>query len=181
MQKNKTIKKLTTGVTTLVFMLVCLCVVTFAMTIIDVDVKNNIFNTGKVEINLNDGKPVIEEDEFTFEPGVTVIKEFFVENNSTWDVWYKIYFDNVQGELVDELEAAVYDGQTEVWRGNVKDLDKDGVAAAEESLAPGQKKILTLELHLPEVKNNSAQNLRMSFDVLSEAVQTKNNPDKLFD
>ena len=64
MQKSKTMKKLTTGVTTLVFMLVCLCAVTFAMMVMDVDVKNNVFNTGKVEINLNDGNPVIEENEF---------------------------------------------------------------------------------------------------------------------
>lgn len=180
MQKSKTMKKLVNGITILVFMLVCLCAVTFAMMVMDVDVKNNVFNTGKVEINLNDGNPVIEENEFIFEPGVTVTKEFFVENNSTWDVWYKIYFANIQGELADELEAAIYDGQNEVWSGNIKDLNKVGVIAAEESLAPGQKKNLILKLHLPKVKDNNVQDLRMSFDVLSEAVQTKNNPGKLF-
>ena len=95
-------------------------------------------------------------------------------------MWYKIYFANIQGELADELEAVIYDGQKEVWSGNIKELNEASVIAAEESLAPGQKKNLILKLHLPKVKDNNVQDLRMSFDVLSEAVRTKNNPGKLF-
>ena len=55
-----------------VILSICLCMTTFALVYATVSVDNNIFNTGKVEINLNDGNPVISEHEFLFEPGMTV-------------------------------------------------------------------------------------------------------------
>ena len=165
----------------LILTVVCLCTVSIAMAISSSEIKNNYFNTGKVDINLNDGNYVFEENEYIFEPGATVRKEFFVENNSTWEVWYKVYFDNVKGELADKLVASIYDGNTILWKGNLTELKEANVEAAEKSLLPGQKKNLVLELHLPRIENNNSQNLRVYFDILSEAVQTKNNPNKLFE
>ena len=28
---------------------------------------------------------------------MTVVKDFFIENDSTWDVFYRLYLDNVTG------------------------------------------------------------------------------------
>ena len=56
----------------------CLCITTFALVYASVSVGNNLFHTGEVKINLNDGKPVIREHEFLFEPGMTVVKDFFI-------------------------------------------------------------------------------------------------------
>ena len=85
-------KKLTRGIITAIILAVCLCITTFALVWETVSVENNLFHTGTVKINLNDGKPVIEEHEFLFEPGMTVKKDFFIENQSTCDVYYKLYF-----------------------------------------------------------------------------------------
>ena len=83
MTKTKTTKKLTGGIVTIIVLAVCLCVTTVALVRATVSVDNNLFHTGSVKINLNDGKPVIQEHEFLFEPGMTVKKDFFIENEST--------------------------------------------------------------------------------------------------
>lgn len=71
--------------------------------------ENNRFATGTVKINLNDGQPVIRENEFTFEPGMTVKKDFFIENESTVSVYYKLYLENVTGDLADDLLITIKD------------------------------------------------------------------------
>ena len=83
MAETKTAKKLTGGIIAIIVLAVCLCITTFALVYETVSVENNLFHTGEVKINLNDGKPVIREHEFLFEPGMTVVKDFFIENDST--------------------------------------------------------------------------------------------------
>ena len=84
---SSTAKKLTGSIIAVVVLALCLCVTTFALVWATVSADNNLFHTGSVKINLNDGKPVIEEHEFLFEPGMTVKKNFFLQNESTWDVY----------------------------------------------------------------------------------------------
>ena len=103
MSETKTAKRLTGGIIAIIILAVCLCITTFALVYASVSVENNLFHTGEVKINLNDGKPVIREHEFLFEPGMTVVKDFFIENDSTWDVYYRLYLDNVSGGLSDVL------------------------------------------------------------------------------
>lgn len=79
-EQNKTVKKLTASVAAVIVLAVCLCVTTFALAYSVVAADNNLFRTGVIKINLNDGEPVIEEHEFLFEPGMTVEKPFFIEN-----------------------------------------------------------------------------------------------------
>ena len=73
MAEVKTAKKLTGGIVAIVILALCLCITTFALVYASVSVNNNIFHTGEVKINLNNGKPVIQEHEFLFEPGMTVV------------------------------------------------------------------------------------------------------------
>lgn len=74
MSETKTAKRLTGGIIAIIILAVCLCITTFALVYASVSVENNLFHTGGVKINLNDGKPVIREHEFLFEPGMTVVK-----------------------------------------------------------------------------------------------------------
>lgn len=177
---NKTAKKLTASVAAVIVLAVCLCITTFALVYSTVAVDNNLFQTGEIKINLNDGKPVIEEHEYLFEPGMTVEKDFFLENQGTWDVYYKLYFDNVEGGLVDVLEVAIRDGDTVLFGGKIADLTKEKVGAAEDILKLNERKSLTIAFHYPETAGNSTQNLYLSFDMKADAVQTKNNPNRFF-
>lgn len=181
MTENKTAKRLTGGIIAIVALAVCLCITTFALVYASVSVENNLFHTGKVKINLNDGKPVIREHEFIFEPGMTVKKDFFIENDSTWDVYYRIYLENVSGGLADVLEITVKDGDRALYSGTASELTQQNVTAADDTLKIGQKRNLTVYFHFPEDKGNETQNLDLTFTMCAEATQTKNNPNRLFD
>lgn len=137
--------------------------------------------TGGIKINLNDGKPVITEREYLFEPGMTVEKKFFIENQGTWDVYYKLYFDNVEGGLADVLDVEIRDGDTVLLGGKISELTKAQVGAVDDVLKLKERQELTVSFHYPESSGNVTQNQYLSFDMKADAVQTKNNPDKLFD
>ena len=180
-ERNKTGKKLTASVVAIVVLIICLCITTFALIYSAVAVENNLFQTGTVQINLNNGQPVIEEDEFLFEPGMTVEKNFFIENQSTCDVYYRLYFDNTEGNLADVLDVTIQDGDTILYHGKASDLTKNQVSVSSEILRLHQRQELTITFHYPEGSGNSTQNQYLSFDLKADAVQIKNNPDKLFE
>ena len=180
MSESKTAKKLTGGIIAIIILAICLAVTTFALVYATVSVENNLFHTGEVKINLNDGEPVIREHEFIFEPGMTVIKDFFIENESTWDVYYKIYFDDVSGGLADVLEVTIKDGDKTLYSGTANELTRQNVIAADDTLKIGERRDLTVVFHYPESSGNETQNLDLTFTMCAEATQTKNNPNRLF-
>lgn len=179
-ETKNTAQKLTGGIIVIIILAVCLCITTFALVWTSVSVENNLFHTGSVEINLNDGKPVIHENEFLFEPGMTVEKDFFIENNSTWSVYYKIYFDDVSGGLSDVLNITVKDGEKTLYNGTANELVRKNVVAADDVLQMKQKKTLTVVFYYPQEKGNETQKLDLNFTMCADATQTKNNPNKLF-
>jgi len=181
MQDNNTGRKLTVSIAAIVILTICLSITTYALVRETVSVENNIFHTGTVEINLNDGKPVIEEHEFLFEPGMTVEKPFFIKNQSTCDVYYKIYLDNVKGGMATILEIIIKDGDKVLYAGTAAELSRSNVGAADDMLHINERKELTVTFHYPEKEGNITQNQRLSFDLCADAVQTKNNPNKAFD
>lgn len=181
-QEKHTVKRLTASVLAIIMLSVCLCITTYALVMVSVSVpEDNYFKTGSVGINLNNGKPVIEEHEFLFEPGMTVTRDFFIENQSTRDVYYKIYFDEVTGGLAKVLQITIMDGEMILYVGTADELSKVNVKAADDTLSMNEKRNLTISFHYPEEAGNSTQNMSLSFKLCAEAVQTKNNPDKLFD
>lgn len=177
---SKTAKKLTGSIIAVVVLALCLCVTTFALVWATISVDNNLFHTGTVEINLNDGKPVIEEHEFLFEPGMMVKKDFFIENKSTRDVYYKLYFDNVGGGLADVLQITVKYGDRTLYQGTAAELKRAEVTAADDVLRIKERRNLTVYFYFPEDAGNGAQNMTLTFDMCADTVQTKNNPNKLF-
>ncbi|MBQ6856161.1 MAG: hypothetical protein IJO13_03560, partial [Lachnospiraceae bacterium] len=155
----------------------------YALFYATVKIEENYFQTGEVEIDLNGGRPVIERHEYLFEPGMTVEKDFYIQNNSTDDVYYRMYFENVNGELADVMEIRIWDPETgaEYFNGIARRLTRMGVRTAREELAMGERRDLKISFHYPEESGNATQNQEMSFDLKADAVQTRNNPDKQFE
>ena len=180
-KNNKTAKKLTVSLTAVIILSFCLCITTYALVRETVSVENNIFQTGVVQINLNGGKPVIEEHEYLFEPGMTVEKPFYIKNESTWAVYFKIYFDNVEGGLAEILEITILDGDKVLYEGTASSLMRQNVIAADDILLAGEKRDLTIRFHYPENSIKATQNWKLRFDLCADAVQEKNNPNKDFD
>ncbi len=178
---SKTARRLVLSIAILIALSVSLVITTFAMVFSIVSVEDNIFGTGTVQINLNDDKPVIQEGEFVLEPGMTIKKDFFVKNESSCDVYYKLYFQNVSGGLADVLEIKICDGDTVLAEGNPSELTKANVEAIKEALRINEQKNLQIYFHFPNDAGNATQNLSLSFDLTVDAVQAKNNLNREFE
>lgn len=173
-------RRLAIEIVIVIVLLICFSITSIALIYAAVSVDNHLFHTGEVKINLNDGEPVIREHEFLFEPGMTVEKEFFIQNQSTWDVYYRLYFDKIEGGLADYLEITILDGDKVLYKKLASDMKRDYTAAADDILRLNERRNLTIRFYFPENVGNSAQDLRLSFELCADAVQTKNNPNKLF-
>lgn len=175
-------KKLNISIATLVVLFLCLCVTAFALAYAMLRVDNNVFETGEIKIDLNGGKPVIEADEFLFEPGMTVEKSFYIKNNGTWAVYYKLYFSNVKGDLGDVLDVTIKNADGNVLlQGKLSKLNRHNVPVAEDELQVGERRDMTIIFHFPEDAKNTAQSDNVSFALSALAVQTKNNDGKEFE
>ena len=174
-------KKLAVSIITIIVLLICLCITTYALVKETIYVTDNYFHTGVIDINLNDGKPVIEQHEFLFEPGMTVEKDFFVQNNSTWEVYYRLYLTDVDGGLADVLQVTVKSDEDIICLGTANNLVRSKVSAAKDTLAVNERENLKIIFHYPEGAGNETQDKSLTFTLVAEAVQTKNNPEKLFD
>lgn len=174
-------KKLGFGIVMLFVLIGCLCITTVALTRTVLLVRDNYFQTGLVKINLNDGEPVIRDDEYIFEPGMTVVKEFFIENQSTDSVYYRLYLDNIEGELADIIEITILDGAKSLYSGLARDLTKELSLAADDKLLVNERRELEIWFYYPPDEGNRGQAQALEFDLCAQAVQTRNNTDKQFD
>ena len=180
MKAKKTESKMLKSFIAIIVLLVMLTATTFALVYATISVEENIFRTGRVQINLNNGEPVIREDEFLFEPGMTVKKDFFIENLSTWDVYYRLYFDGVKGALSDYVNISIKDGDETLYSGSITELSRENSIAVKDPLLVMEKKYLTVYFHFDENSGNAAQAVNLEFDLYADAVQTKNNPSRAF-
>lgn len=182
-QENKIIRKLTICIAIIIVLAICLCITTFALVRHIVTVDNNEFRTGTVKINLNDGEPIITENEFLFEPGMTVVKDFFIKNESSDSVYYKVYLDGVKGGLAKVLDIKIRDNKTGdiLYSGTADEFTRDSIKnKASDELLLNEKRILTAIFHYPEESGNNTKNQTLEFDMCAVATQTRNNPKKEF-
>ncbi len=178
---SKTAKRLTASLISLIVMAVCLAITTFAIVYSMVSVDSNLFSTGSLKINLNDGVPIITEGDCLVEPGATVQREFFIENLSTDPVFYRFYFKNVTGGLADVLIVKICDGDKVLVEGKPNEITQKNVPAAEEALGIGEKKVYQISFYFPTESGNVTKNKTLEFDLAADAVQTKNNNNREFD
>ncbi len=175
-------KKLSISIMTLVILCVCLCITSFVLGMAVYELKNNRFQTGGVEIDLNGGRPIITAEEFIFEPGMTVEKPFYIQNNGTWAVYYKLYFSQVSGNLGDILDVTILnEDKEELLSGKLSALTEKNVPALEDELEIDERKNLIVRFHFPKEEGNTYQGGSLRFELSAIAVQTKNNPDKEFE
>jgi len=98
-----------------------------------VSLEENTFITGVVDINLNDEKPIF--DLSGVEPGMTLESPFWLRNDSTTSVFYKIYCTDISGELAEAMDVKLYTvelnadgseaGRTLIFQGKLSRLVKD--------------------------------------------------------
>jgi hypothetical protein len=182
-QEKNASKKLLDGIALLIVLSLCLCVTTFALVYSMVSLENNVFKTGYVKINLNDGLPIIEDRELLFAPGMSVTKTFNITNESTCNVYYRLYLENVTGSLASALEITILLDNDPLYSGSADDLTVENPTLSRE-LAINEQHTLTAIFHFPvglDEEDNLLQGQNLEFDLRADAVQTKNNPHHSFD
>lgn len=165
-----------------VLLVLGLVVTTLAIGLSVAERPDNIFSTGKIKLNLNDSKPVITENEYLFEPGMTVDKPFFLKNEGA-DCWYRLYFDKVSGSLSSVLEVTVSDGETVLFTGKMSDLTQssaDWLGILPAVGATGSYRTMTITFRFPEDAGNAAQGGTLQFDLCADGTQVRNNPGQNF-
>ena len=106
MDEQKLRKKLKIMVMTVILLSLGLVCTSYALASSIVKIRTNQFTMSMgVELELNDGKSVVDMSDVVFEPGGTYTSTFPISNLSGFDVWYRISFTNVEGELTETLAA----------------------------------------------------------------------------
>lgn len=196
--KSKTAKRLTGSIILIVVLALCLCLTTLAI-VYDamVSVENNIFTTGRVEINLNDGKAVYpEEMPLQVEPGATDQNEFFLKSEGTVSAYYRLYFsfnfDTENGELTQkglaekklaenlDVKICKKGEKTPLYESKMIDFVKENAKAAEDVLDGDETQWFDIFVTLPESCKDDTMALTLTFNIHADAVQTKNNDGKSF-
>lgn len=180
MNEQKLKKKLTFMIVTVVLLSLGLAITSFALASSIVSIRNNRFSMSMgVELTINDGKPVVDVTDMVYEPGGTYQSEFPIANLGTFDVWYRVYFTDVEGVLKDYITVTIKEADgTVLCKGTMGELGSDKVAVS--SLAAGEKKTLTIEFYFSSEAGNAAQGQTLSFNITANATQKQNNPDKDF-
>lgn len=136
----------------------------------------NVFTTGEIKINLN-GSETIFSGVTLLEPGDLLTKTFFVQNESTCDVYCKLESKNVTGVLANVLEVELLDDSgIQLYEGKLSDLLTDAI-----TLAANERNDLTFKVNYPAYAGNDGQGGDIVFDIVATAVQAKNNDSKSFD
>ena len=180
MNEQKLKKKLTFMIVTVVLLSLGLAITSFALASSIAQVRNNRFAMSMgVELTINDGKPVVDVTDMVYEPGGTYVSEFPIANLGTFDVWYRVFFTDVNGALKDYITVTIKEADgTVLCKGTMSELSSDKVAVS--SLAAGEKKTLTIEFYFSSEAGNAAQGQSASFNITANATQKQNNPNKDF-
>lgn len=170
------------NIATIIVLAICLCITTFALVASTV-VKDNIFETGKIDIELTgedgtDNNKIIEGG-YLFEPGMTVVKPAYVTNKGTWAVYCKLYFKEIKGDLADILDVTIKDKDADkvLYTGKLSGFNKGKNVVDTSPIPVGTKKEYTVIFRYPEAEGNAGQGKTLEFTMDATAVQTKNNTD----
>ncbi len=181
--KSGTGRRLRISVAAVIVLSLSLVITSYALVRLSVTIRDNIFHTGIVEINLNHGRPVVDpEDEMfkRFEPGMRVVREFEVINESTDDVYYSVYLEQVDGALSEVLEISIWDGDILLCSGMARELE-GGTAGGVGELKVGETRTLEAHFYYPTEAGNDTQGEELTFTMCAKAVQKRNNPDRQFE
>lgn len=174
-----------------------LIVTSVAITISSVEVRENIFTTGTVRLDLNGGVAVVDmtktnqntehanESKFS-EPGFRIKRDFYLKNIGSAAAYYKLYAgyedtpeNNALANALD-VEITYKDTGVLLFSGKLSALDLSSAPVADSSLDAGDTVWFTAVFRFSKDAGNDLQNKMLSFDLYARGTQVKNNPGKEF-
>lgn len=162
---------------------------------LEVRLGNHIFRTETMKIGIHGVLDGERSEELTFsgangkpitlvEPGMTLRGDFCVVNDSTFDVYYRLYFSRLEGGLKDILQATILDKETgEVLYGPValSSMESADNFPQGKTLASHQSRDMVLELYFPKDAGNEYQNQSLSCEINVDMTQVRNNDGQEYD
>lgn len=175
-------KKIGMNMAILVMLFLLLAVSTYALFSPVLIIKDNIFTTASApKVTINDGKKVFNEKDLSFGPGERIMKPMKIKNQSDMELHYRVYLENVKGPLEDVLIFNIYFNDQLKHSVKLSDFGKSNAYISHIPLKAGEERTYFVEAVFPVGYNNQHSNQYVYFDFVVNAVQAKNNPDKLFD
>ena len=147
----------------------------------DIDIYGKLNGERSRELRFSDPSG---EDITLVEPGMTLRGDFCVVNDSTFDVYYRLYFSRLEGGLKDILQATILDKETgEVLYGPValSSMESADNFPQGKTLASHQSRDMVLELYFPKDAGNEYQNQSLSCEINVEMTQVCNNDGQEYD
>lgn len=177
---QRTRKKAARSIAGIIALAVMLTLTSLALVLSFVAVKDNIFQNATVQIELNGGRPVFDGSDMNVEPGAALKRDFTIQNTGTADVYYRLYLENVEGVLPGALHFEVYDGEERLFSGAADEWTRESPCVGELPLPAGETRTLTMLVKMEDAAGNEYQNASIAFDITADAVQVRNNPDRVF-
>lgn len=177
---QKSRRRLKLGIFLVVLLILAFGITSLALAYQKAAVEGNLFQTGNVSISLNDGQPIFDED-MLFEPGMVVVKDFTLRNDSSCDVYYRLYFSDIVGEFAEVLTVTVADGENVIFQDKLAGMNGVKSEGAAGLLGEGQERTMTITFQVPEDCGNLMQGQTILFCLKADAVQAVNNPSGHFD
>jgi len=168
------------GMLPMIIVLMAFGITSLALVYQKVSAEGNLFETGKVSICLNDNQPVFDE-EILFEPGMVIKKDFTLRNDSSCEVYYRLYFSDIVGDFANVLKVSVSDGDTVIFDGTLAELNGVKSEGANGLLKVSEERILTITFEVPDDGKNIIMETTALFNLNAEAVQAVNNPNGVFE
>lgn len=137
------------------------------------------FRSNKVEISFNEGTSLMESPA-SLSPGETWSKHTSIENTGKSSIYYRFYLDKLDGQLKDYIELCVMLNGNVCFEGLATEFNVKNAVVGEEALSKGEKVDILIVVFLSDDTVINDENAGFSFDIKVDAVQSKNNPDKIF-
>ena len=170
-----------------------LIVTSVAITISSVEVRENVFTTGTVKLDLNGGAAVVDmtktnqnnESNFS-EPGFRIKRNFYLKNIGSAAAYYKLYAgyedtpeNNALANALD-VEITYKDTGVLLFSGKLSALNLSSAPVGDSSLDAGDTVWFTAVFRFSKDAGNDLQNKMLSFDLYARGTQVRNNPGKNF-
>ena len=166
---------------TILLLVACLIISSLSLAYSNVLTDSVLYSTG-LKLNFNDGKPVVDENvglDFSA-PGETTVSTFFLENQSDEDVYYRLYFTDVRGELAAVMEVEIYLGDRLLYSGRMSEMERENTVAADDILKLRDHRDFTIFFNIADDAGNEYQGTSVTFRLAAEVTQVRDNPDKQF-
>ncbi len=117
-------------------------------------------------ISINDGN-IFDEDGLVYAPGETRTSPLIIKNNGFHDVYYKIYLDNVRGELKDSIIFKIYLDDKLMHCVLASEFNKSHPFISNKPIKVKETHTYVLEIEIMCDIGNEFQNQILNFDIVA--------------